>query len=263
MSFQVIFTGSLRDGFNRRRGIESLHKQFSLGFDQIKRLLAGAHQVVKCVDDRRQAERVVRALWSGGWHSELHLDDRVVFRTSEPRRRENEDTVAGMFRQWSDDSAVSICVPESWQQCTDLNPHAMLQAGNRNDHHYMVVLKQAREGLPPALTLQDYSAAQLQQCVDKVVFGRVTSGPSVIGHSGLPACTAEMCAQMNGVSVHYLVASFQCEQCFYTVFLWCDQREFQVQKPVFMQMVASFRTGAASAMAGDEVEHRGSLELQP
>lgn len=247
MSFRVIFTGSLRDGFNRRRGIESLGKQFALGFDQIKYLLSGAHRVVKCVEDRRQAERIVKALWDGGWHTELHLDNRVVFRTNQVQKPSFQDPGLGLVgpslvRVRGRDSPVSAVIPESWQPCTDLNPNAVLQVGDRNAHHYMIVLMQAREELPAGLALPDYSVAQLQQCLARLASGRLLSGPEMVEHGDSPACTSEISARLDTTAIQYLVAHFQCERYFHTLFLWCSQREFPQQKPLFQRMVAGFRT---------------------
>lgn len=245
MSFRVVFTGSLREGFTRRRGIEALHKQFSLGFDQVKYLLSGSNRVVKSVRDRNQAERIVRALWNGGWHSELHQEGRVIFRStagdSATASADGDASQAEMPRHYSVDSSVSVCLPTSWQALSDLNSNAVLQAGDREKHQYIVVLKQSREGLPPALTLLDYSAAQLEQCITRVNGGELLSSPAPVVHGELSACAAEMSAQLNGVLIHYLVVIFLSQRDFYSVFIWCDQKTFDQQRSLFNRVLVSFR----------------------
>lgn len=246
MSFEVVFTGALRDGFSRRQGIDTLCHKFGLDFGQVKSLLCGSRRVVKRAGERRQAEKIVRALWDGGWHSELLLDNRVVFRTGEARHRGRAAAGPDMVRHYSADSTMSLYVPRSWQPCTDLNPCALLQAGDRERHHYVVILKQARRELPPALTLSAYAAGQLQQCVSRVSAGQLLSGPATGRHEQLPLCTAEMSAQLDGTAIRYRIAHFQCEQNFYTIFLWCDGRDFAQQRSIFSRIISSFSvvTGA-------------------
>ncbi|MFC6634132.1 hypothetical protein [Microbulbifer taiwanensis] len=245
MSYEVVFTGALRDGFSRRQGIEFLGRQFALGFAQIKHLLSGARRVVKRVPEREKAERVIRELWRGGWHAELQLGDRVLYRTDQSQDLNIEEAETNRHSN----SRVSICLPPSWKPCSDLNPNAVFQAGERDRHHYIVILQQPRRDLPTSLSLANYGAAQLQQCLARVSAGQVVSGPEATEHVQGPACISEMSAQLNGPSIQYLVAHFQCPEYFYTIFLWCEQREFGEKKQEFLRIVESFREGGAEEVA--------------
>lgn len=254
MSFLVVFTGELREGFSRRRGIEALAQRFNLGFEEIKRLLAGNRQTVKRVSSREQAEKVVHSLWSGGWHSELLEDGRVVFRTDRPEQEPLQTAAEDDSLPASDDS-FSVRLPDDWQQCEGLNPQALLQAGDLQRHRYLVVLKQPAGELPRALALSDYCAAQLQQCIEKVREGRLCSEPQPLLEARLPAYAGEMIALVGEVEIQYLVASLQSDDCFYTLFLWCERGEFEGQRESFSEIVAGFR------LAGGENREGGPARI--
>lgn len=259
MSYEVVFTGELREGFSRRQGIDTLCHQFSLNFEQVKSLLSGGRRVIKKADELSRAERIIKLLWEGGWQAELYRGADLVLRMGEMQgqleggaeeggtRSSATEVDAGteegggpdMVNHSSADSAVSIAAPASWQLCSDLNPNALLQLGCRESHHYMVVLRQARAELPGGLSLEQYAAAQLQECAARVSAGALLSGPEEIDHPLQRARASEMAAQLGEVSIQYLIAHFQGVDNFYTLFLWCDQREFEMQKPVFNRVVSS------------------------
>lgn len=255
MTFQVVFTGMPRDGFSRRQAIASLAKRFGLDFEQLKRLLAGNPKVVKCVGDRGRAETLIRTLWQLGWHAELRVDGRVISRTGGGPAQRSVAEVAGTMRVVAENGDITVEIPRSWQICEGLNVQAVLQAGNVEADHYLIVLRQARRDLPVALDLVDYFAAQLQQCVAKVVDGTVLQAPVPMDHKRGPAYIAEMSAQLDGVSVRYLVAGLQCKSGFYTLFLWCNESEFSRERARFLHTVGSFRVAAAEAgkpLQGDD-----------
>ncbi|WP_250460133.1 hypothetical protein [Microbulbifer litoralis] len=245
MSFRVVFTGELREGFSRRRGIESLAQRFNLGFEEIKRLLTGNRQTVKSADSRQQAERIVRALWGGGWHSELVRNGRVLFRTNRPERADAPTgEVDSRQTLTAVDGSFSVSVPAGWQYCEDLNPQALLQVGDARNHHYLMALAQSVAELPETLALADYCDAQLQQCVDKVADGRLCAPAAPLLECRLPAYAGEIAALLGEVEIRYLIACLQSADRFYTLFLWCEREAFERQRVCFSEIVAAFNPRA-------------------
>lgn len=246
MYFEVVFTGVLRDGFSRRQGIETLVNQFSLDFHQIKHLLSGARCVVKRAQNRHQAERIVNTLWDGGWHSELQQGDRILWCTSQSQGQEAPRARAGMIRSFSADSSISLPLPASWQICDDLNSLALLQAGDRLCHQYAVVLRQAKADLPKALTLADYSVAQLYQCHAKVSAGKINGEPAPLGNAIYATYVAQLAAELGDVPVRYLFACVDAESWYYTIFLWCEDRNFDENLGLFEDLIRGFRIESVS-----------------
>ncbi|SHF77937.1 hypothetical protein SAMN04487965_2681 [Microbulbifer donghaiensis] len=241
MYFEVVFTGVLRDGFTRRRGIEALANQFSLDFHQIKRLLSGARCIVKRTQDRHRAERIVNTLWDGGWHSELYQGDRILWCSSQSQGEGAPLVRAGMIRSFSADSSISLSLPASWQTCDDLNPHALFQRGDRLSHQYVVVLRQDKAELPKTLTLTDYSAAQLQQCYAKVSAGQIHGEPVPLGNSTYATYTVQLSAELGNVPIRYLLGCVGDKSWYYTIFLWCEARVFAGKLRLFEQLIRDFR----------------------
>ncbi|SEA23433.1 hypothetical protein [Microbulbifer marinus] len=237
MYFDVVFTGELRTGVARRRGIEALARLFSLDFRQIKYLLSGACPVVKRVRERHQADRIVKALWGGGWHSELRQGDSILLRTNQLHGQGEPNAAAGMITAISADSSISLQLPASWQVCGGLNPHAILQAGDHGSRQYVVVLRQDRQELPEGLSLADYSAAQLHQCCTRVRGGDILSDPVPLEGAAYPTLVAQLHAELGGVSIRYFIGCLQWQQWYYTTYLWCESQDFRNSADLFEQVV--------------------------
>lgn len=236
MYFEVIFTGELRAGFVRRRGIEVLAEHFSLDFRQIKHLLAGACPVVKRSLERDQAERIVKALWSGGWHSELRQGGSVLLRTNQLHGQEAPNAAAGMITKISADSSISLRLPASWQLCDGLNPRAVFQAGDHRSKQYVVVLRQQRQELPEDVSLAEYSSAQLHQSCVKVNRGDILSDPEPLDGTVYPAYVAQLHAELDRVAIRYFIVFLQWQKWYYTVFLWCESKDFWSSVDLFEQV---------------------------
>ncbi|WP_346838547.1 hypothetical protein [Microbulbifer sp. SAOS-129_SWC] len=263
MNFLVVFTGELRDGFDRRQSIALLAQQFSLDFEQVKRLLSGRRPVVKSAPKRNQAERVIRALWRSGWHAEVRHGERTIYRTTEKAPITEAVTArADTGTRRLADGGVAVEAPKSWQLCEGLNVHAVLQAGCPQKDHYLVVLRQSRQELPQTLSLQDYCRAQLQQCVDTVAVGELLRQPVEIAHTLERAFCGEMTAQLDGVDVRYLIAGIECDNWFYSLFLWCGAQEFAHLRPQMMQLIASFRAENAQPEWNMEESERATSLLE-
>ena len=82
-SYTVYFTAQLRDGFKRSDAIRMLGETFSLDLERVKQLLSTAPKAVKREVAKPQANKIIQALWQGGWHSELYLNDKKVYSTDE------------------------------------------------------------------------------------------------------------------------------------------------------------------------------------
>lgn len=241
MYFEIVFTGELRPGFVRRQGIDALARVFSLDFRQIKHLLSGARPVVKRVRERHQAERIVNALWNGGWHSELQQGECTLLRTNQLHGQEVPNAAAGKITKISADSSISLQLPASWKMCEDLNPHALLQAGDHDAQQYVVVLRQERLGLPEDLRLADYCAAQLHQCRTKVSGGEILRDPVPLEGAAYPTCVAQLLAEQDGVAIRYFIGCLQWQQWYYTTYLWCESRSFRDSADMFELIVRGMR----------------------
>ncbi|WP_105102814.1 hypothetical protein [Microbulbifer pacificus] len=265
-TYQVIFTGSLRDGFSRREGISQLAKRLSLDFDQIKKLLTYSRPVVKCCKQMIEGERLVQAFWQAGWRSELICDGHLLFDGEQhfpgvggPAADETEKQ-----RLFCEEARCSIEVPAGWQALTDLNGSAVMQSGNLRENQFLVVLSQNLLDLPAASTIGAYCGAQLKQCAAKLQDSEILIPATPLEEGDFPACFGEISAYIDGLPVQYLVVCIECDERIYTLFLWCEARDFGRCRKDFDRIVLSFRSeflAAPANEAGHRVARHGTLSM--
>ncbi|WP_299580761.1 hypothetical protein [uncultured Microbulbifer sp.] len=258
MSYIVVFTGEIRAHFERRRAIAALGSEFGFSFTQIKALMASSHSQLKKTDDRAEACRFIQMLWMGGWHSRLYLDSELIHCTRESVESGGAEFPVVLDKLHSRDSRLSLCAPRSWALCDYLNSNAEIQAGNTDLNRYLIVLAQERSELPPSLTLTDYAHAQMQQCLSKVTSGRVVNGPEALRREWQAGLLYEMRADVGDESVQYMVAFFQGEERFYTLFLWTALQSYAEAKIEFIQIVGSCRIVLSEE---DTAENKGSAVI--
>ncbi|WP_444945817.1 hypothetical protein ACJJIP_19335 [Microbulbifer sp. VTAC004] len=242
MSYVVVFTGEIRKLYERRRAIAALDSDFGFSFSQIKALMASSRSRLKKTDDRAEACRFMHKLWNSGWHSQLYLDVELLHCTKASSESGGSELPVVLGKLHSTDPGISVSAPRSWSSCDNLNPGAVIQAGNVEANRYLIVLAQNRSELPTELTLADYGEAQMKQCLEKVAGGERLSGPDPVEHSWQTGLLYEMSANIGQDSVQYLVAFFQNSQSFYTLFLWTDLQSFTQSKVEFIQVVATFQS---------------------
>ncbi|MFA0810273.1 hypothetical protein [Microbulbifer epialgicus] len=241
MSYFVVFTGEIRGYFERRRAIAALGSEFHFSFSQIKALLASSRSQLKKTNDRVEASRFIQKLWNSGWHSQLYLGAELLHCTKTSSERGESELPIVLGKLSSVDPRITISAPRGWRSCDNLNPSAIIQAGNVEANRYLIVLAQDRSELPSGLTLADYGEAQMKQCLGKVTNGEILRGPEAIEWPWQSVIVYEMCASIGRESIQYLVAFSQSAQCFYTAFLWTDSQSIQQAKIEFIQIVATFK----------------------
>lgn len=248
-SYQVVFTGALRNGVGRRQGIRLLAQLFNLDFEQIKRLLGSSRPVVKRCLSEREGVGLVRAFWQAGWRTELILDGNLVFDGSGHHATSSEiggDVSKGRVLV-APDKSCSIEVPGSWDTFVDLNRGALIQSGNLKENQFLVVLSQKLADLSLVPSIGAYCSAQLKQCADKLYSGVILTPATPLEEGGYTGYFGEITAEVDTVPVTYLVACLQSGECVYTVFLWCETQQYRRRKQDFDRIVLSFCTGNALA----------------
>ncbi|WP_226665403.1 hypothetical protein [Microbulbifer aggregans] len=249
MAFQVVFTGCARDGIDRREGIKQLSERFKLNFTQINRLLISGRSVIKKVEDRSSGERLLLKLWESGWHAELISGRDVIVETlgwtdapatssSNAKEHVCEENVDGPEEIVVTGMGCSAVVPAGWSALEDLNSGAVLQAGDLNSNQFLVVLRQKLTEISPNTDLSDYCSAQLAQCAERVPKADIAAPAKSVGRGDAAGEYGEVTAEVGGVAVHYLIACVNSGGCIYTLFLWCERKDFQALRDVFLGIVS-------------------------
>ena len=262
MTYQVVFTGELRSGHDRRQGIQYLSQKFNLSFDRIKTLLSGTGTVVKELETRVQAEALVEVFWQGGWVTELLGEggDDGVGECGSPEIEAPEsfsEPVEKTERLYSSNfdgaSNCSLELPGGWQVCAGLNAGALIQAGNTDRNQFLVVLRQAKRELTQSIGLPGYCSAQLQQCMGKVMEGREVRPAEACPDTDFSLYSGDFSAVVSGTRIHYLVAVSENKANFFTHIFWCEQSGFEQAKSVFWQILRSFVVDSSCEAGTSEV----------
>ena len=257
-SFQVLFTSRLCEGKDRRKSISLLAERFQLDFKQIRQLLASENRVVKRCADRHDAEKLVAAFAQTGWVAsikELSPATGIDVR----KRLVGHDTALSRKIHAVGGASV-LMAPAYWEQMQGLNRGAIIQAGSLDHNEFCVVLAQ-RVSLPDTeVSVQDYCSAQLQQCVRQVERGVVITPATKISLSGGVAFSGEITAKIDSIPVGYLVACLRARDQMITLFLWCEKREYEKKKSLFLRVVSNFVVGKESSGA---TAHRRAANVFP
>ncbi|MBB5211398.1 hypothetical protein [Microbulbifer hydrolyticus] len=251
-SFQVVFTGKLCSGKDRREAIAELANRFRLDFKRINHLLSSDRVIVKRCASQAEAASLVRAFAKTGWEAQVHESPAV---TGDEKIAGKVDSVKEAFRTItaSDDSCV-LKVPTHWQAMEGLNDGAIIQAGSLVENVFCVVLSQQVSLSETDESLNDYCSAQLQQCAKQVSSGVVTRQTEKLPPEEGGGCVGEITAEIGGVPVAYLVACVRRGNRIFTQFLWCELREYRHKRKLLRKVSASFDVLAQSV---------GDREAQP
>ncbi|MFD1215795.1 hypothetical protein [Microbulbifer celer] len=264
MTYQVVFTGDLRSGYDRRQGIEYLSRKFQLDFDRIRSLLSGGRTVVKKLDRRQEGEALVSLFWQGGWIVELepqNADETPLRETSLEASVDDtssDDKSRIYSNQKSSDTRCSLVTPTGWQTCAGLNPNALLQVGNLESNQFLVVLCQKKSELTSDIGLQDYCTAQIHQCMTKVSQAKMVCASNLLPGSVPQQYSGEFSAEVSGTPIQYLVAVSENGVAFYTHIFWCEQRQFDVARGDFYSILKSFRIESEASLSSVDM-----LDCQP
>ena len=255
---QVVFTGVLREGFNRRKGIGLLAKTFGLEFSQIKKLLASHSPVIKRCDHVAEGEKLVQALWHCGWIGEILQREAEEENAGSPVSVQDEGQKSG-FELTAEDGACSISVPHFWQAFDDLNQRAVLQAGSLEYNEFLVVLPQKVNEFPSQPVVAEYCRAQLSQCAEQLVQAGITAPPKSLEIGGYAGFSGQITAEVDTLPVRYQVVCVGCDDRIYTLFLWCEQRAFEQRKRVFDEVIASFSVKLVESAGSPKSVRKGML----
>lgn len=221
--YQVVFTGITREGISRREGIRLLAENFGLGFRQINNLLAGKRRVIRRCESEPECEKLIRAFWKAGWYAEFT-----------PEARSGNKVSSG-------DGSCSVVLPNKWQQLFDLNKAAVFQAGKLDENQFLVILNQKKNDLRQGLRVSEYCSAQLKQCSEQVMCGAMCDTAKSFTKGAYPGSVGEVEAKIESIPVQYLMICLECENSIYTLIFWSESKDYQEQKPIFVDIASSFQ----------------------
>jgi hypothetical protein len=118
----------------------------------------------------------------------------------------------------SKDGKLEMRIPSSWKQDPGLNESADLQASNRAEEGYVLVITDLKENFPK-LTLQQFGQTALDNFLKGITSPAVT-GPKKVTVSAGDAIRYELTGAANNVSVTYLFTMIETQDRFLQVIAW-------------------------------------------
>ena len=249
-AFRVIFTAKLRPEANRHSALSTLNKVFKLQKQQIQALLQCAPTPIKQSLTEEQANKLSQALWKAGWQSEVEEYEAPYpsaksvendEKASKPNLRTiDSDPEKKLKRVTSDDNDCSICVPVAWEEMSNLNLNACIQAGSKSNECYLIVIRQSKSELGDDIALERYASAVTHTGAKGIQEGIVTNEPKVKTIRGAKYALSEMRGVVANTQVYYSIAAYENDVAFYTVYFWCSVASYPQRKNSFELLASSF-----------------------
>lgn len=250
VAFRVIFTAKLRPEANRHSALNTLNKVFKLQKSQIQALLKCAPTPIKKSLTEEQATKLSEALWKAGWLCEVEEYENTPYaevkendaqKAAKPTLRPiDSDPEKKLKRIASDNNDCSICVPVAWEQMTNLNLNACIQAGSKANECYLIVIRQAKSELGDDIALERYASAVTHTGAKGIQDGIVMNEPKLKTIRGEKYAVSEMRGIVATTQVYYSIATYQSDAFFYTLYFWCSVANYPQRKTSFEVLAGSF-----------------------
>lgn len=238
--YKILFLSALREGCSFQGSLKALTSTFNLKLIDLERLLKRAPCVVKYCAAEQTAKQYVRKLWQSGWHCEVHRQGKVIYKTEEQPRTSNTITNISVAKK----EIESLVFPSSWCALTELNPNASIQAGNKLDSNYCIVIPQACSG---EMNLLAYSKVVINTACKSLgnFYLEEFCRPVTIDRSGYRAYLSELkTANSDSHStlseLYYMIGVFEGKEKFYSIYLWSDATQYQQTRSTFLSIIESF-----------------------
>lgn len=150
----------------------------------------------------------------------------------------------------SSTGAFEMKVPESWQQASNLNDVAVLQAANRTAEAYALLIADPKgpfEGIP----LQDFADAQVKKFQESLASPQ-DSGPEKVTIDGKQALQFQIEGTAEDVEVVYLYTFIETDDNFLKVLTWSLAENFDDNKNKLADVTSSVRQLKATGEATEQ-----------
>jgi hypothetical protein len=139
----------------------------------------------------------------------------------------------------SKNGAIEVTVPRSWSIDPVLHHSAELQASNRFEGLYLIILSENKKDVPN-LTLADHSQITREALLQKIHLIK-SSEPEKIMIGSRPAIQVEFTANAYGFDLEYLHTSVETNTRFHQIICWAPAKGFEDTKSILQKIVFSFR----------------------
>jgi hypothetical protein len=140
------------------------------------------------------------------------------------------------------DGRSRLTLPAGWSVLTDLNERGKIQAGNKRQETYLVVLTEPKENFADDMDYHEYSRITRTKFLGNLGQPQVVAGPTELVLNGRRAVQYEIhgVIKSNRVKCAYLHTAVDGEKCFHQVLAWTLPSRLAEQRPVLDGAISSF-----------------------
>lgn len=140
----------------------------------------------------------------------------------------------------SEDGQTAITLPDGWVQDDELNDRAQLEASNRAQQMYLIVLTQ------PKAEFQNMQREAYAEVTRGYLTRRLekseVSGPTPVAQvGGNPAIQYQVRGSLNNIDVLYLHTVVETPTRFAQILAWTPPADFEKNQPTLQQVIQSFQ----------------------
>ncbi|MDG2617228.1 hypothetical protein P7L53_13360 [Thermoleptolyngbya sichuanensis XZ-Cy5] len=140
----------------------------------------------------------------------------------------------------SEDGQIAITLPSGWIKDNELNDRAQLEASNRAEQMYLIVLTQPKaefRGMQRE-TYAEITRGYLTRRLEK----SEVSGPTPVSQvGGNPAVQYQVRGSLNNIDVLYLHTVVETPTRFAQILAWTPPADFEKNQPTLQQVLQSFQ----------------------
>ncbi|GAB4473534.1 MAG: hypothetical protein OHK0037_34030 [Elainellaceae cyanobacterium] len=140
----------------------------------------------------------------------------------------------------SEDGQTAITLPDGWVRDDELNDRAQLEASNRAQQMYLIVLTQ------PKAEFQNMQREAYAEVTRGYLTRRLekseVSGPTPVAQvGGNPAIQYQVRGSLNNIDVLYLHTVVETPTRFAQILAWTPPADFEKNQPTLQQVIQSFQ----------------------
>ena len=144
-------------------------------------------------------------------------------------------------------SSIQITLPKGWREDKELHEDADLQASNRADEKYVIILSDSKEDFEK-MSLSEHSEITRGSII-KILTAPQVTGPVELTINDLPAIQYEIRGSTDNINVVYLHTTVETSQKFYQILAWTVKSRFEKNKSELQEVTNSFQESAAGSTA--------------
>ncbi|HVF88941.1 MAG TPA: hypothetical protein VNH22_02665 [Blastocatellia bacterium] len=158
---------------------------------------------------------------------------------------ENNSAGAASAVITSSDGLSRITLPPGWKQEQELHEQADLQAADRANEMYVIVMSESKEDFRD-MTVEKHSEFTRSALTEKLESPEL-SEPEKVTVDGLPGTQYEIRGGVDNLNIAYLHTTLESPTHFHQILAWTLKSRFDKNRPVLDAVIHSFKEVAPAS----------------